>query len=113
MKRMLPVLISACSVSMISAPIYASPMTVKVVEYDSPAVARKLKLARKPSLTGFVLGRASGKVAAGATRTFKIRLTAKSRRALRHARSVALSARVTASGPAGTPRPVTVRRTLR
>jgi hypothetical protein len=60
-----------------------------------------------------VLGRASGKIAAGATRTFTIRLPAKARRALRGARSVALSAQVTASGPAGTARPVTVRRTLR
>ena len=79
----------------------------------SAAVARKLKLARRPSPSGFVLGRASGKVAAGTTRTFTIRLSAKARRALRRARSVALSARLTASGPAGTARPVTVRRTLR
>ena len=75
--------------------------TARLTLRVSAAVARRLKLARKPSSTGFVVGRASGKVAAGATRTFTIRMSTKARRALRRARSVALSARVTASGPAG------------
>jgi hypothetical protein len=75
----------------------------------SRATARRLHLGRRT-----VIGRATAKLSAGRRRVVRVRLTKAARRALRHARSLRVSVRVTASDAAGhvatVPKAVRVRR---